>query len=188
MGNSASQPNARSLREELEGLSIVEQHRYAYQWAKSHNCVIDLFGDYACTRHLVLFRSGNESENWLDEQSRLVYKMNTLMHVGEDIAKLLMRMELFNLLFPLCSMTFIGFYLHSETHVNPVFTQPFIDKSRFATDEEIADYLRLRGFLSAGNDGEYSDGSYLISDARPKNVLVSETGAIFVIDADVAKL
>lgn len=188
MGNSTSQPDARSLRAELEGLSVIEQHRYAYQWAKSHDCVIDLFGAYARDQHLVLFRSGNESENWLDEQNHLVYKMNTLMHVGENIAKLLMRMELFNLLFPHNAMTFVGFYLYHEAHVNPVFTQPFIDNARFATIEEIGDYLRIRGFLPTGNDGEFSDGSYLISDARPKNVLVSETGAVFVIDADVAKI
>lgn len=188
MGNSASQPNARSLRAELEGLSVGEQHRYAYQWAKSHDCVIDLFGDFARTHHLVLFRSGNESENWLDEQNRLVYKMNTLMHVGENIAKLFMRMELFNLLFPLSAMSFVVFYLYSETHVNPVFTQPFIDRARFATNDEIANYLQLKGFFTTGIDGEYSDGSYVISDARPKNVLISESGAVFIIDADITKL
>ncbi|MGN0235429.1 MAG: hypothetical protein ACI4BD_03815 [Paludibacteraceae bacterium] len=188
MGNSASQPDARSLRAELEGLSIVEQHKYAYHWALSHDCVIDLFGDYAREHHFTIFRSGNESENWIDKSNRLVYKMNTLMHVGEDIAKLLLRMELFNLLFPHNGMTFVGFYVYSETHVNPVFTQPFIDRARFATNDEIASYLELRGFYSTGNDGEYSDGEYLISDARPKNVLVSESQAIFIIDADIVKL
>jgi len=63
-----------------------------------------------------------------------------------------------------------------------------IDNARFATDEEIASYLSLRGFQPTGKDGEYTDGSYLISDARPKNVLVSESGATFVIDADVSMI
>jgi len=185
MGDSTSQPDARSLRAELEGLSIIDQHRFAYHWAQSHHRVIDLFGAYTQEQNLVIFRSGNESENWLDKQNRLVYKMNTLMHVGEDISKLLLRMELFNLLFPQSTMHLIGFYVYSETHVNPIFTQSFIDKARFATDEEITSFLSLRGFRPTGKDGEFSDGTYVVSDARPKNVLVTESGATFVIDADV---
>lgn len=36
-------------------------------------------------------------------------------------------------------------------------------------------------------EGVFSDGKYLLSDIKPKNVLASEDGlAIFVIDADVS--
>lgn len=44
MGDSASQTNARSLREILEGLDCVSQHVAAIQWAKNNDRVIDLFG------------------------------------------------------------------------------------------------------------------------------------------------
>ena len=185
MGDSTPQPNAQSLRAELEGLSRFDQHSFAYAWALEHHCAIDLFGDFAKERSLILFRSGNESENWLDIKTNFVYKMNTLMHVGEDIARLLRRIELFNELFPDTALIFVGFQLFSKTHVCPVFKQPFIDAARFATTDEIQDYMEQKGFHATGTDGEYSDDKYILSDMRPKNVLVSYSGAVAVIDADV---
>ena len=74
----------------------------------------------------------------------------------------------------------------SDTNAYPVFTQPFVDNVRFATTAEILAYMRSRGFETQGRDGVFSDGHYLLSDIKPKNVLASEDGlAIFVIDADV---
>ena len=107
------------------------------------------------------------------------------MHVGEDIARLLRRIELFNELFPDTALIFVGFQLFSKTHVCPVFKQPFIDAARFATTDEIQDYMEQKGFHATGTDGEYSDDKYILSDMRPKNVLVSYSGAVAVIDADV---
>ena len=45
-------------------------------------------GDYAKQRGLLISQSGNECENWIDPVLNIVYKMNMLVHVGEDIAKL----------------------------------------------------------------------------------------------------
>lgn len=186
MGDSTPQLDARSLRAELESLTRVEQHRHAYQWAIKNGCVVDLFGEFAALHHLVPFRSGNESENWLDVEQNIVYKMNTLMHVGENIARLLLRVELFNQIFDYPKLTFVGFQVFSETHVCPVFRQQFIDDARFATAFEIQDFMATRGFTPTGKEGEFSDGKHLVSDLRPKNVLVSYSNAVFVIDADVS--
>ena len=42
------------------------------------------------------------------------------------------------------------------------------------------------GFKPQDKDGVFSDGNYLLSDVKPKNVLASDNGlAIFVIDTDV---
>lgn len=87
MGNTAPQPNAQSLRTRLVGLGREEQHRAAVEWAKENGCAIDMFGSFAKERHLLLFQSGNECENWIDTSLRLVYKMDMLVHVGEDILK-----------------------------------------------------------------------------------------------------
>ena len=57
-------------------------------------------GDYAKQRGLLISQSGNECENWIDPVLNIVYKMNMLVHVGEDIAKLFDRIEWFNQLFP----------------------------------------------------------------------------------------
>jgi hypothetical protein len=46
--------------------------------------------------------------------------------------------------------------------------------------------MKSRGFEAQECDGVFSDGHYILSDIKPKNVLASEDGlAIFVIDADV---
>ncbi len=187
MGDSAPQPNAQSLRNLLVGLSRFEQFPVAIQWARENHCVVDMFGAFAKERHLLLFQSGNESENWIDPSANLVYKMNNLMHVGGDILKLLTRVELYNQLFPHIALQFVGFHVMSDSNAYPVFTQPFIDNVRFATTTEILAYMKSRGFEPQEKDGVFSDGYYLLSDIKPKNVLASDSGlAIFVIDADVS--
>mgnify|MGYP003429785677 FL=1 len=187
MGDSASQPNAQSLRNLLVGLSRFEQFPVAIQWARENHCVVDMFGAFAKERHLLLFQSGNESENWIDPTTNLVYKMNNLMHVGGDILTLLNRVELYNQLFPHIALRFVGFHVMSESNAYPVFTQPFVDNVRFTTVEEILAYMKSRGFKPQDRDGVFSNGYYLLSDVKPKNVLASDNGlAIFVIDADVS--
>lgn len=186
MGDSASQPNAQDLRNVLVGLSRFEQLRSAIQWAEINHCVVDMFGSFAKEHHLLLFQSGNESENWIDPTTNLVYKMNNLMHVGGELLKLLDRVELYNQLFPHLALEFVGFHVMSESNAYPVFTQPFVDNVRFATPTEILSYMKSRGFEPQDKDGVFSDGKYILSDIRPKNVLASDDGlAIFVIDADV---
>lgn len=187
MGDSASQPNAQGLRNLLVGLSRFEQFPVAIQWAKENHCILDMFGSFSKERHLLLFQSGNESENWIDPTANLVYKMNNLMHVGGDILKLLDRFELYNQLFPHIALQFVGFHVMSESNAYPVFTQPFIDNARFATTTEIVEYMKSRGFEPQERDGVFSNGNYLLSDVKPKNVLASNDGlAIFVIDADIS--
>ena len=186
MGDSASQPNAQDLRNVLVGLSRFEQLRSAIQWAEANHCVVDMFGSFAKEHHLLLFQSGNESENWIDPTTNLVYKMNNLMHVGGELLKLLDRVELYNQLFPHLALEFVGLHVMSESNAYPVFTQPFVDNVRFATPTEILSYMQSRGFEPQDKDGVFSDGKYILSDIRPKNVLASDDGlAIFVIDADV---
>ncbi|MBR5443595.1 MAG: hypothetical protein IKV22_04315 [Paludibacteraceae bacterium] len=186
MGDSAPQPNAQNLRNILVGLSRFEQFPVAIQWARENHCVVDMFGAFARERHLLLFQSGNESENWIDPTTNLVYKMNNLMHVGGDMSKLFDRIELYNSLFPHLALQFVGLHVMSDTNAYPIFTQPFVDNVRFATTAEILAYMKSRGFEAQERDGVFSDGHYLLSDIKPKNVLASEDGlAIFVIDADV---
>ncbi|MCQ2350429.1 MAG: hypothetical protein MJ003_00445 [Paludibacteraceae bacterium] len=187
MGDSAPQPNARSLREVLVGLNRFEQHIAAAQWAIANNKVIDMFGKFASERNLLLFRSGNECENWIDPILHMVYKMNMLVHVGEDILKLLDRIDLYNKLFPEVALTFIGIQIMSKTNVYPVFAQPFVDNAEFATITEINEYMQSRGFAPTGQkEGQFSNGTYILSDIRPKNVLRTSDGTIFVIDAEIS--
>ena len=187
MGNSASQANARSLRESLEGLDRFEQHPAAYTWAVENARVVDLFGQFAQERHLLLFQSGNECENWIDPILNVVYKMNTLMHVGGDIVRLLDRVDCYNELFPATALRFVGFQLMSTTNVYPVFAQPFVPNARFATEDEITEYMLSKGFQQMPDEGCFANDEFVLTDIKPKNVLRTIDDTMFVIDADVRR-
>ncbi len=189
MGNSTPQPDAQGLREVLVGLSRSEQHQTAIQWAKENHCVIDMFGTFARDHHLMLFQSGNECENWIDPTTNTVYKMNMLVHVGENILKLLDRIDLYNDLFPELALHLVGFYVMGVSNAYPVFAQPFVDGVRFATNQEISNYMQSRGFISEETDGVFSNGEIRLRDIKSKNVLATEDGqSIFVVDADVERI
>lgn len=187
MGDSTSSSDARSLRAQLEGLDRAQQHAVAYRWAKTNGKLIDLLGDYAKQRNLLIFQSGNECENWIDPTLNIVYKMNMLVHVGEDISKLFDRIEWFNQLFPAAPLQFIGFQAMSSSNVYPIFVQQLVAAARFATKEEIADYMDSLGFTPTSKDGEFENDTFIASDLKPKNVLFSSIGDIIVIDAEIDK-
>lgn len=69
----------------------------------------------------------------------------------------------------------------------PVFAQPFISDSRFATEQEINEYMHALGFKAMFQEGYFENESYILSDIRPKNVLCSQEKTIFVIDAEISK-
>ncbi|MBQ9426290.1 MAG: hypothetical protein IJU36_01485 [Paludibacteraceae bacterium] len=188
MGNSAPQTDARSLREELVGLDVVHQHIAAYQWAINNGRAIDVFGEFAKERNLRVFQSGNECENWIDTILNVVYKMNTLVHTGDNILKLLDRIEWYNTLFPTTALHFVGIQIMSSTHVYPVFSQPFVSSCRLATEQEITEYMTMRGFIRQEQDGVFASKDFLLSDIKPKNVLIEPDGTIFVIDAEIERL
>ena len=186
MGTEASYPNAPNLQSLLIGLSVEDQQKRALQWAQANGRIIDMFGQFAKERHLLIFKSGNEFENWIDPLLNVLYKMNNLMHVGGDIRKLLERISYYNELFPETALRFIGFHLMSSSNVYPVFAQPFIPNARFATLDEIGQYMHLMDFKPMGEEGYFESKEYILSDIKPKNVL-NANNTIFVIDAEIQK-
>lgn len=186
MGDTASSADARGLRAQFEGLNSAEQQKIAYQWALANDKLMDLLGDFANERKLLVFKSGNEFENWIDPILNLVYKMNTLMHVGGNIAKLFGRIEHFNTLFPSTALRFVGFQPMSSGNVYPIFVQPFVSNSRFATDDEIREYMGRIGFNQMNEEGYFENDMYILSDIKPKNVLYMD-GDMYVIDAEILK-
>jgi len=114
--------------------------------------------------------------------------MNTLTHCGEDMNKLFDRIDIYNQLFPYLALKFVGFQVMSESSVFPVFAQPFISGARMATKEEIDAYMQSMDFSPTGEDGKFSNGQILLWDIKPKNVLITQTGEIAVIDAEITVL
>jgi hypothetical protein len=61
--------------------------------------------------------------------------------------------------------------------------QPYIDAERNATQEEIDKYLSDRGFwLEGKNLKHWTNGKYIIEDARPANVLKGKDGSLYFVD------
>lgn len=73
----------------------------------------------------------------------------------------------------------------SSSNVYPIFIQPFIPNTRFATKEEIAGYMQGLGFHPTSKEGEFENEQYIVSDLKPKNVICNASNDIFVIDAEV---
>ena len=76
----------------------------------------------------------------------------------------------------------------SKTNVYPVFAQPFIANANYATKSQIENYMIMRGFRPQKRDGYFSNDKYLLSDIKPKNVLITTDNHIFVIDAEISEI
>ncbi len=112
-----------------------------------------------------------------------------LVHVGEDISKLLERIELYNKLFTELALHLVGFHVMGEANAYPVFSQPFVDGVRFAKEEEILAYMQSRGFCAENENGVFSNGKIRLRDIKPKNVLATNDGqTIFVVDAEIEQI
>ena len=188
LGKGDSVPSAVALGELLKGKSAEEQHKLASEWAKEHGILVD-FPKYASENGLSVFANGNENDNWVDTQANVVYKMNNLMNSADKIANLIERVELYNEIFPETKLSLWGFSsIYGSKRVHPIYTQQFIDNAEHATQEQIDDLMRSKGFEPTGNrEGEYSNGQYVVSDALPKNAMRTNSGIVFVIDADVKR-
>ena len=62
--------------------------------------------------------------------------------------------------------------------------QPYIKAERYATDEEIDEFLEEHGY-TVDMDDIWFDGTYEISDVKPTNVLLDQKGNLHFIDAVV---
>ncbi|WP_294477058.1 LPD38 domain-containing protein [uncultured Bacteroides sp.] len=126
--------------------------------------------------------SGNENDVYLDSKDNSVYKVNNLMN-SKKISSLLERIKLHNLFFPQTKYELAGFSGFGSSDVYPVLKQDYIVNSTFATPEDIDAYMNKLGFKQIG-EAAYSNGEYVISDLRPRNVLKDADGDIYVVDAD----
>ena len=176
-----SEENARRLRTAIEGKNRAEAGRIAEEWAKSNG----LWTDYSLLSDFgVPFQSGNENDNYLSGDG-YVYKVNNLMNSRRDLQTYLDGVELHNRLFPNSAYEFVGLSGFGNGSVYPVFRQQYVQNARLASPDEIDSYIRSLGFEPTGNEAEYGNGEIVVSDLRPRNVLKSENGNIYVVDAEL---
>ncbi|PDP81803.1 hypothetical protein CLI72_06105 [Porphyromonas gingivalis] len=128
------------------------------------------------------FVGGNENTNYLDENGT-IYKVNNLMNSG-TIVDLFNRIDLHNAIFHNTRYELVGVSgFGNGSSIYPVYKQYFVRDAEFATPEEIDSYMRSLGFEKTSKEAEYSNGEYVVSDLRPRNVLKDSDGDIYVVDA-----
>ena len=49
-------------------------------------------------------------------------------------------------------------------------------------------YMAALGFEKADGEGRFSNGSFLVWDVIPRNVLADRDGDIFVVDAEIKRI
>lgn len=143
---------------------------------------------------------GYESDVFLSKDGRYVIKLNCLglLYGKYGIEQFIDRLYAHNCLFTNTPYTIIGVtddsYVPLEREgVDPmaqgrirlVLEQPYVDNAHEATQRQIDDGLRKMDFretiLYDGGMG-WTDGQYVLWDARPTNVLIDEHGELYFID------
>ncbi len=57
-----------------------------------------------------------------------------------------------------------------------------------ATQIMIDTYMSALGFTKENDEGRYANGTYLVWDVVPRNVLVDADGDMYVVDAEIKGL
>lgn len=169
-------------REDVMILNEREK-RYAETWAKENNLWIEFHDIFSLGTP---GPSGSESDTYLGNDG-FIYKTNNMMHCGDSITKTLVKFIIYNQIFPDSAYSFVGFTGFSGRSVFPVVRQSFIKDSVPASKVEIRYYLAALGFNYI-EDGKFSNGTYLLKDILPKNVLKDNEGDLYVIDAEIELL
>ena len=129
--------------------------------------------------------SGNENDTYVAKDT--IFKVNNLLNSG-SIRNLLDKIILHNLVFPNTAYKLKGFAGYDGRSVMPVLEQERICNAQPATQIMIDTYMSALGFTKENDEGRYSNGTYLVWDVVPRNVLVDADGDMYVIDAEIKGL
>ena len=129
--------------------------------------------------------SGNENDTYVS--GTIIYKVNNLLNSG-GIVKLLEKVLLHNLIFPNTAYILHGFAGYDKRSVMPVLMQRRIRNAQPATQIMIDTYMSAIGFTKENDEGRYSNGTYIVWDVVPRNVLADTDGDMYVVDAEMKKL
>ena len=129
--------------------------------------------------------SGNENDTYVS--GTIIYKVNNLLNSG-GIVKLLDKVLLHNLIFPNTAYILHGFAGYDKRSVMPVLMQRRIRNAQPATQIMIDTYMSALGFTKENDEGRYSNGTYVVWDVVPRNVLVDADGDMYVVDAEIRKV
>ena len=172
---------AESGEGKINGSSFEIEQRVAEQYAKSTGIWIpmDKIFDLGTPGP-----SGNENDTYVAKDT--IYKVNNLLNSG-GICRLLDKIQLHNLIFPNTAYKLHGFTGYDGRSIMPVLEQERICEAEPATQILIDTYMSAIGFSKEGEEGRYTNESYIVWDVVPRNVLVDSDGDMYVVDAEIAK-
>ena len=157
--------------------------RHVVQRAQSLGTWIERIEDHVKE----MIGNGQENDVFISLDGQYAVKLNNFALLPESATSLngfIHRLIAHNELFPEDGYTIMGFTLNSENQPSIVLKQPFIQALRYATDEEIDDFLESHGY-TVDMDDIWFDGRHEISDVKSSNVLVDLDGNFHFIDAVV---
>ena len=129
--------------------------------------------------------SGNENDTYVAKDT--IIKVNNLLNSG-SICKLLDKIILHNHVFPNTAYKLVGFAGYDGRSVMPVLEQERICNAQPATQIMIDTYMSALGFIKENDKGRYFNGTYIVWDVVPRNVLVDADGDMYVVNAEIKKL
>lgn len=129
--------------------------------------------------------SGNENDTYVSEDS--VFKVNNLLNCG-SILKLLEKTRMHNAIFPETYYRLYGFTGFEGRSVYPVLQQRRVANSEPAPQVAIDTYMAALGFNRQEEAGRYANGTYVVWDLLPRNVLRDSDGDIYVVDAEIRRI
>ena len=94
---------------------------------------------------------------------------------------------LHNQIFPNTAYSFRGFAGYDGRSILPVLKQRRIRNASPATQVMIDTYMSAWGFKKENDRGRCSNGTYVVWDVLPRNVLVDADGDIYVIGAEIKR-
>ena len=114
----------------------------------------------------------------------IIYKVNNLLNSG-SILRLFDKVRMHNEIFPETYYQLHAFTGFDGRTIMPILKQDLVKNAKPTPQISIDTYMAAIGFEKVDSEGRFSNGSYLVWDVIPRNVLVDRDGDIFVVDAEI---
>lgn len=192
-GSSETKPGDAKQQYERDAAQGKQQEKAVESWAKANdlwlNDYTDEEGNKADTLENLLnsqwqyFDQGSEAEVFRYDDNTVLKSIN-LSHSNDNVAKQLDKIAIFNNLFPETALQVVGFGRDSLGHFRIIALQPLVRGSELS-DADLKDFHSKYPMTVQGPWSKTKDGSALVTDLSPSNILKDADGNYFVIDADV---
>ena len=192
-GSSETKPGDAKQQYERDAAQGKQQEKAVESWAKANDLWLNDYTDEEGNKADTLESLLNSQWQYFDQDSEAevfryddntVLKSINLSHSNDNIAKQLDKIAIFNNLFPETALQVVGFGRDSLGHFRIIALQPLV-RGNELSDADLKDFHSKYPMTVQGPWSKTKDGSALVTDLSPSNILKDVDGNYFVIDADV---